>query len=224
MTRISAGSQTRVFRLVAPGRFHDVSMVKTKVRAGGPSMVSRSRRLLWEFVSIVVSDVIADEASRRSELDHLIPCLANHHDEPRRLMVRLIGTRARRDRSGRHGQSSAYSGVPLDRRDITSADLAKQRRRGDRRATVEQKTHEQTLAHQPRHVRLQVDAIDRAHPKRDRHGRAVGCEWWPRQASSDGLTTPAEATWPPNPLQKALRPERGSDPTRDTITPHRSAV
>jgi len=54
----------------------------------------------------------------------------------------------------------------LDLLHVTAPDLAEQRRRGNRVAAIEQKAHHLPLAHQPRHIPLQEQAVDRAHPQR----------------------------------------------------------
>jgi hypothetical protein len=58
-------------------------------------------------------------------------------------------------------------GEALDRGHVATADITEQRRRRDRETAVEQKPHHQTLAHQPRHIPLQEDPVDRTHPKSD---------------------------------------------------------
>jgi hypothetical protein len=59
------------------------------------------------------------------------------------------------------------SGEALDRRLVAAADLAQKRGRGDREAAVEEEADEQALAHQLGDVRLQEDAVDRAHLEGD---------------------------------------------------------
>jgi hypothetical protein len=56
--------------------------------------------------------------------------------------------------------------VTLDRGHIGAALLGQQRRRRDREAAVQPEPHELMLGHQLRHVRLQKQAIDRAHLQR----------------------------------------------------------
>ncbi len=76
------------------------------------------------------------------------------------LLLRLAAAKAdERDR--------VAGGEALDRRLVAAADLAQERRRGDGRAAVEQEADEQAVAHQFVHVRLQVDAVDRAHLEGD---------------------------------------------------------
>jgi len=58
-------------------------------------------------------------------------------------------------------------GEAIDRRHIAAADLAQQRRRRDRKATIEQEAHDLKRGHQLRHVGLQKQPIDGAHLQRD---------------------------------------------------------
>jgi hypothetical protein len=57
-------------------------------------------------------------------------------------------------------------GVAIDRRHVGAADLAQQRRRRDRVASIQQKPHDLKLRHQLRHVSLQEQPVDRPHPQR----------------------------------------------------------
>jgi hypothetical protein len=59
----------------------------------------------------------------------------------------------------------AVARVAFDRVDVPPADLAQQRRRGDREPLIEQKPDHLSLRLQPRHVPVQEHPIDRAHPQ-----------------------------------------------------------
>ena len=54
----------------------------------------------------------------------------------------------------------------LDPRDIPPPDVAQKRRRRNHKTAVEEKPHHQPLAHQPRHIPLKKDPVDRTHLKR----------------------------------------------------------
>jgi hypothetical protein len=57
--------------------------------------------------------------------------------------------------------------VAIDRGHVGAAEPAKQRRRRDRVAAIQQKAHDLKRRHQLGHIGLQEQPIDRAHPQRD---------------------------------------------------------
>jgi hypothetical protein len=66
-----------------------------------------------------------------------------------------------------HHRDASIGGEALDRLHVTAPDLAEQRRRRDLVALIEQEAHDHPLGHQPRHVTLQEQAVDRAHLQGD---------------------------------------------------------
>ena len=65
-----------------------------------------------------------------------------------------------------HCRNLVTDDVVVDLVDVVTADLPQHRRRRDREPAIQQKPDHLPLAHQPRHVPLQEQAIDRPDPER----------------------------------------------------------
>jgi hypothetical protein len=94
----------------------------------------------------------------------------HHHPEaPLALGLLQIGTRhllLGLALAETHHRDLVVEREAVDRGHVGATDLAQQRRRRDRVATVEQEADQLPLAHQPRHVALQEEPVDRTHPQR----------------------------------------------------------
>ena len=125
--------------------------------------------------------------------------------------------------------------VVVDSVDVVAADLPQHRRRRDREPAIQQEPDHLPFGHQPRHVPLQEQAVDRP-DLRASHDRRVGLRSWPRwylqqpqgakprrgfQAGAARPRSRSEGTPRPPAAARRDAPRAGLIPNPDRLQDHR---